>query len=397
MANAPQNQPGQYVVSSRMKTVYSVCAFVGLIGFVVTLINNPQRAWLSYLIPLFYFTSLALGGLFFTAIQHASKAGWSVNVRRLSEGFAAFLPFAAIGSAIYLIGAPQLYKWLQPAVVAADPLLQHKAPYLNQAFFIIRLIVSFGLWIYFAKVMIGRSLQQDTDGSEETTRKQVGTSIIFLLVFAFSYSFFAVDLLMSIEPHWFSTIYGVYCFAGLFQSSLAFLILTILYLRKKGLLEGYVTADHLHDLGKFLFAFTVFWAYIAFSQYMLIWYANLPEETIFIIPRTEHGWVYVSLLLLIGKFIIPFISLLPRWAKRTPAHLTVVCLWILAMQYVDLYWLVYPAFFEEHVHFGLPEILTFIGFLGLFLFAVTRFLGRHTLVPVKDPRIQESLHHHVVY
>ncbi len=390
-------QPGKYVVSTRMKTFYSACTFLGLIGFVITLINNPERAWLAYLLALFFFTSLALGGLFFTAIQHASLAGWSVNIRRACESMSGFLPLGAVAALVFLIGAPHLYEWLQPAVVAADPLLQHKAPYLNQTFFIIRLVVFFGLWIYFAKMIVGRSLKQDIAGGDELTRNQVGISIAFLLVFALSYSFYSVDLLMSVQPHWFSTIYGVYCFAGLFQSSLAFVILVLLYLRKKGLLDGYVTDDHMHDMGKYLFAFTIFWAYIAFSQYMLIWYANLPEETVFIIPRSEHGWVYVSLLLIIGKFVIPFVGLLPRWTKRNPAYLAVMSIWVLAMQYVDLYWLVYPAYYKETVPFSLPEILTFVGFLGLFLFTTTRFLSRHSLVPVKDSRIQESLHHHVVY
>jgi hypothetical protein len=178
---------------------------------------------------------------------------------------------------------------------------------------------------------------------------------------------------------------------------MALMLLTIIYLRSKGLLQGYVTDDHMHDLGKFLFAFTVFWAYIAFSQYMLIWYANLPEETGFIIERTEGAWLPVSILLLVGKFIVPFLALLPRWAKRTPSHLGVVCVWILIMQYVDLYWLVYPVFTHDHLKFGLYEVFIFLGFLGLFLFSVTRFLSRNKIVPVGDPRIQESLHHHVVY
>jgi hypothetical protein len=130
---------------------------------------------------------------------------------------------------------------------------------------------------------------------------------------------------------------------------------------------------------------------------MLIWYANLPEETIFIIPRTEHGWVWVSLLLLIGKFIVPFIALLPRWAKRTPVHLAAVSIWILIMQYVDLYWLSYPAFYEEKTVFGYQEVTLFLGFLGLFLWSITRFFSKNSLVPVKDPRIHESMHHHVTY
>jgi hypothetical protein len=315
----------------------------------------------------------------------------------LSESFTSFLPFGAIAAAIFWIGAPKLYIWLDAAKVADDEVLAHKASYLNGTFFTIRLIVFFGLWILFKKFLVGDSIDQDKNGDERLTHRMLKRSIAFLLIFAFSYSFFAVDLLMSIDPTWFSTIFGVYAFAGLFQSTMAFMILTILYLRKQNLLVGVVTDDHMHDLGKFLFAFTVFWCYIAFSQYMLIWYANLPEETKFIIPRTEGQWLPVSLLLLIGKFFVPFLALLPRWAKRTPVHIAAISIWILIMQYVDLYWLVYPAKYSTEVHFGLYEICIYAGFLGVFLFAVSRFLARNNLIPVKDPRIEESMHHHVIY
>ena len=395
--NAKPGQPGRFVVSSELKTVFSILMFIGVAGLVIGLIHDPKRVWMAYLLAFFYFTSLALGGVFFSALQHVTKAGWSVNIRRLTESLTSFLPFAALGAALFLIGAPKLYEWLNKTKVAADPILTGKEAYLSGPAFVVRLVLFFGVWLYFAKVLVGKSIAQDTSGDDSITYKLGKLSIAFLLFFALSYSLFSVDLLMSVQPHWFSTIYGVYTFAGLFQATMAFLILVILYLKKQNLLNGYVTEDHLHDLGKFLFAFTVFWAYIAFSQYMLIWYANLPAETIFIIPRCQGLWIPVSLLLLIGKFIVPFVALLPRWAKRTPAHLAAVSIWILAMQYLDLYWLVYPAYFKEAPKFGLYEIAIFAGFLGVFLFAVSRFLSRNNLVPIRDPRIRESLHHHVTY
>ncbi len=278
----------------------------------------------------------------------------------------------------------------------SDALLASRLGFVRSGF-AVRLAVFFGLWLWFAKVIVGRSLAQDKSGDEQLTHKQVGTSIAFLMVFALSYSFFAVDSIMALEPHFFSTIFGVYCFAGLFQATMATMILTILYLKKKGMLQGFVDENHLHDLGKFLFAFTVFWAYIAFSQFMLIWYANLPEETFFFMPRLNSGWVFVSIFLLLFKFVVPFLALLPRWAKRTPSHLAAVSVLILIMQFVDLYWLVYPAYNEEHAVFNVPELGGMALFGGLFLFAVTRFLSRNQVVPAKDPRIHESLHHHVVY
>lgn len=393
--------PGSMVVTPRMKTVYSVSIFLGLILLIGTMVMNketgPSRAWHAFLVGYFYFVSIGIGGLFWVAIQHVTKAGWSVNVRRISESFTAFLPFAALGAIGVFVGGSHLYEWFHPEVVAGEHLLSHKAAYLNKGFFAIRLVVFMALWLWFAKLIVGRSLQQDKTRDESLTVKSVGTSIAFLLIFALSYSLFSVDTLMALEPRWFSTIYGVYCFSGLFQSTMATMILIILYLKKQGKLHGYVNENHLHDLGKFMFAFTVFWAYIAFSQYMLIWYANLPEESFFYIPRLEQGWVWVSVALLLFKFVVPFLALLPRWAKRSPAHLGAVSVLILVMQYVDLYWLVYPNFNDQRAVFGLPEIGGFILFLGLFLFSVTRFLSRNELVPVGDPRLQESLNHHVTY
>ena len=228
MASVEAKDPGQYVVSSRMKTVAAALMFVGLAAFVVTVIRNPERAWHAYLIGLFYFISVALGGLFFTAIQHVTKAGWSVNVRRFCESFTAFLPVGAVLTGIYLIGAPSVYEWLDQAKVAADQALTHKAPYLNGTFFVLRLIAFFVVWLVFAKLIVGKSLKQDETGDENITHSLLKLGIGFLLAFAVSYSLFSVDLLMSLEPHWASTIYGVYTFAGLFQSTMAFMSLTIL-------------------------------------------------------------------------------------------------------------------------------------------------------------------------
>lgn len=389
-------QIGTLTVSSRMKTLYTVLMFLGVVAFAVGLSLDAKRAWHSFLIGFFYLVSLGLGGLFFSSLQHMTKAGWSVNIRRVSESLTSALPWSAGLAVLFLIGSPFLYKWLDPAIIAADPILLNKHAYLNKTFFIIRTVLCFALWLFFVKKIVGRSLAQDKTGDESLTHKMVPASVLFLLTFSLTYSFFSVDSLMSLEPHWFSTIFGVYTFAGLFHSTLATVILIILYLRRKGHLNGLVNENHLHDLGKFLFGFTVFWAYIAFSQFMLIWYANLPEETLFFIPRMQGGWAFVSLALIVFRFIVPFLALLPKWAKRTPSHLAAVCVLILIMQYVDLYWLVYPNLSASPIFSGW-EILIFGGFVGVFLFAVTRFLSKHPVAPLQDPRAQESTSHHVVY
>ncbi len=388
---------GKLEISKSAKGLFAIFMFVGLLTFLIGLTVDRERIWHSYLTSFFYFASLGLGGLFFTAIQHVSKAGWSVNVRRVAEAMAVFVPIAFIGAIVLGFGGHALYEWMDSSIVANDHLLQKKAAYLNPGFFYTRLVLFFVIWWLFTKFIVGNSVKQDVSGDEKLTLKNLPLSVAFILIFALSYSLFSVDTLMSLLPHWFSTIFGVYCFSGLFQSSLAMLILLLVWLMDKGLLNGFVGEDHLHDLAKLLKGFTVFYAYIAFSQFMLIWYANIPEETEYYLQRAHGGWYYVSLSLLIFKFIVPFIALLPRWAKRNRDYLKIVCWLILIMQYVDIYWMVYPNFNEHHITFSIWEIGVFLGFLGLFLKIVTAFLSRNNLVPIKDPRIEESLHHHVTY
>lgn len=389
--------PAPLPVSSTFKAFFLILFGLGTAVFLYLLTTDKERAWHAYLTGYFYFFLLGIGGLFFSSIQHITKAGWSVNVRRFCESFTAFLPFAFLGALLLLLGGKSLFDWFHPDRVHADHLLEHKQSYLNPTFFAIRIVLFFLMWLLFNKKLTGGSLAQDKTGDESITHKSVGWSIGFLLFFSISFSLFSVDLIMALQPQWFSTIFGVYCFAGLFQSTMAAMILFIMYCRRQGLLTGYVDENHLHDLGKFMFAFTVFWAYIAYSQYMLIWYANLPEETIFYLPRVTGSWTYVSAALLLFKFVVPFLALLSRRAKRNPPFLAAIAILILVMQYVDLYWLIYPNYNAEAPVFGIPEVAIWLGFAGAFMFLVTRFLSSHPIIPVKDPRIHESLHHHVVY
>ena len=390
--------PQKFQLDPKLKTAMAALACGGgallALGFMV----DHERAWHAYLVSFFYFTCLAMGGLFFTALQHMASAGWSVNIRRLSEALTAFIPYLIVlGLPIVFFAGKDLYLWLDADVVAADPILTGKAAYLNKTFFAIRFVLFAGAWAFFAKKIVGFSLQQDNDGKDEWTTLALKWSVIFVLFFALSFSFFSVDFLMSLEPHWFSTIFGIYCFAGMFQATLALLCLISMYVIHKGWARGLITIEHVHDLAKYTKAFTVFWAYIAFSQFMLIWYANLPEETIFYLHRSHGGWLYISVGLIVFRFVVPFLALLPRWAKRTPSHLATVCVLILVMQYVDLYWLVYPNYSNEFVAFSWMEIGAFVGFLGGFGLVVTQFLAKYNLLPIKDPRKSESTNHHVVY
>jgi hypothetical protein len=387
----------KYVMTTQLQRLIYALMGLGAICFVMGYISNPQRLWSSYLVSFFYFSCLGLGGLFFAAINHMTKAGWSVTVRRSAEAMTAFIPVILVAGLFMLLGFKSLFIWTDPAVVEASPLIQAKTAYLNVGFFTGRLLVFCAGWLFFKHKLVGNSLKQDVSGDEQLTHQSVGTSIAFVLFFALSFSFFSIDLLMSLLPTWYSTIFGVYCFAGLFQSSLAVLALVLIHLRKNGFVKGYITHEHQHDVVKYMKAFTVFWAYIAFCQFMLIWYANIPEETEYYIMRSQNGWMFVSILLLVFRFIVPFLILLPRGAKRDDKVVTMVSILILIMQYVDIYWMVYPNFNDGVVKFGWLEIGIFAGFAGVFMFTLFNFLKKNNLVPIKDPRLNEALNHHVSY
>jgi uncharacterized membrane protein YiaA len=387
----------QFVPSNGIKTIAYVCVVIGVIGFLIGLFRSQEQLWPAYLTAFFYFTSIAIGGLFFSALQSVVSAGWSASVRRIAESMTAFIPVVLIGAVILIFGLKYLYPWADGARMATDLILQKKQAYLNIPFFLIRILGFGGLMLFFTYKIVGNSIKQDQSADDNLTLKTIPWSIAFILIFALGYSIFSVDLLMTLAPYWYSTIWGVYCFSGLIQSFFALMILFTYWVKNSGAVKGYITEEHIHDLAKFLKGFTVFWAYIAFCQFILIWYANIPEETEFFLLRAHSGWLTMSLSLLVFKFIIPFIALLPKWAKRTESHLKLVCILILIMQYVDVYWLIYPNFNDNEIHFGFYEIALFVGFAGIFLMSVTRFFSKNKPVAVNDPRMHEALSHHVTY
>lgn len=391
-------EPSPFLFDSKLKGLCAAFCFLGLVAFLFGLKIDATRTWQAFLMAFFFFTSLSLVSVAFLALNHLSGAMWSVNVRRVFEAFASFIPYAfVLMIPLAIFGAPELYIWLDPEVVAQDALLQHKEPYLNKGFFLVRTIIFFLGWFLFSKKIIGNSVKQDATGDEKLLSGLIPYSVGYLGFFALSFSFLSVDLLMSLEPHWFSTIFGVYLFGGSFQALMAASMLVVIFLMKRGLYNGMVTVDHLHDLGKFLLGFTIFWAYIAFSQYMLIWYANMPEETIFFMHRQVGAWMWFSLSLVFLKFIVPFLLLLPRWAKRNTSYVSIICWLVLFTQFMDLYWLIYPNFDEHHLQFSFYEVFISLGMGGLFCFAVFRFLSSHSLIPMKDPRMKSSAGHTVVY
>jgi hypothetical protein len=338
-----------------------------------------------------FFLSLALGALFFVLIQYAAQGGWGIVLRRIGETTFATLPvMAALFLPVYL-GLHDLYSWTLPGAAEQDALLRWKAPYLNVPFFLIRAALYFGSWSFIAILYYRGSRGQDVTGDPGVSarlRRLAGPAIIVL---ALTQTFASIDWIMSLTPHWYSTIFGVYFFAGSFVGFIALLSVVVVAMRRAGLLDTVISAEHLHDIGKLLFAFTAFWAYIAFSQFFLMWYANLPEETIWYKARMEGSWMQVSLLLMAGHFVAPFFYLIGRTVKRKGATLAVGGAWLLAMHFVDLYWQVMPTLHPEGLRPSALDVAALVAIGGCFVAAASWLMRRQALVPLRDPRLAESL------
>lgn len=369
---------------------------VGLVASALGYVSDARQFYASYLVNFMYFTTIGLGAMLFVTIQHLTGSAWSVTVRRLMENIMASTPVAALLFLVVLAGLPVLYEWAHPEFYRADPVLQMKMIFFNRNFFIVRAVIYFAVWTLLAVKLYAASLQQEAGDSRGGSRKAEwwsgpGVALLFVTT-----TMASVDWLMSLEPHWYSTIFGIYVYAGGALAFFAALVLICLAFRRAGILTGYITAEHYHDLGKWLFALVVFWAYIAFSQYLLYWYANIPEETIWFKHRLEGSWTWVSALLLLGHFVIPFLVLLPRASKRNLNVLGFMAAWILVMHYVDLHWIVMPTVHRHDFHLHWMDLATFVFAGGVFGMVFWSRLKKHSLVAIGDPRFEQGLHFHNV-
>jgi hypothetical protein len=369
-------------------------AAAGLLGTIAALLigaGRSQQLAFSWLVAFLFFLSLALGALYFVLIQYAVQAGWGIVVRRLAETTAATIPLFALLFVPVLLGMRELYPWSVAGAADHDRLLAWKAPFLNVPFFLARAAIYFVVWSVVALVWYRASRRQDETGDLGITRRLRQFSGPALFAVALTQTFAAFDWIMSLTPHWYSTVFGVYVFAGAFVAFNALLALAVVALQGAGLLRDVIGVGHLHDLGKMVFAFTCFWAYIAFSQYFLMWYGNIPEETVWYRVRMTGSWKTASILLALGHFIVPFLLLMGRTLKRRPFALGAGAAWVLLMHFVDIYWLVMPALHADGIRFGLADLAALLAVGGWFVAAGGWLMRRQPLVPLKDPRIAESL------
>ncbi|MFH1070429.1 MAG: hypothetical protein V1794_12490 [Candidatus Glassbacteria bacterium] len=382
------SNPGPLKENRRLVTVLTVMAAAGLVCFLAGLKVDSTRAWYNFLIEYFFFMALGVAGLVLAAVHYAAGSTWSVTVRRVAEGLSAWLPVSLVLSLAFILAIPALYAWDLPEHIH---LWHEKHLYLCKTCFMLRQFLSYAIWIGLGMAIVRNSLRQDASGDVGLYWRNKKLSIIFLLLFALTITFMSVDMLMSLEESWYSTIFPVYIFAGLFLSGYAASTILVIVFRRAGYLAEAVQDHHLRDLGTWLMAFSVFMVYIGFSQYMLIWYANLPHEIGYMIERSQGGWGYLFALLPVLKWVVPFVVLMPERWRKNETVLLVVCAIVLVGQWLDLYWLVVPAFQTNFVWFGWLEAGVFVGFAGLFGLSLLRFYRKNSLVAHRDPRLEECM------
>jgi hypothetical protein len=342
------------------------------------------------LLASYYLLGLGLGGAVLVALFYVTGAGWSVALRRVPEAMIGLLPAAALGLSLVLLAYPSLYPWSDPKQ-GGETLSPFQHIWLYRPFFLVRSLVYLVLWIGLAFALVRISRRQDQTGAASLTARNVCLSGVFLVVFAVTCWLASTDWIMSLEPHWSSTVFGVYNFAGIFLSALAAVCVVAIGLYWQGPLRNVLTRHHLHDLGTLLFAFSSFWMYIWFSQYLLIWYVNNPEETVYFWRRQQPGWQTLFLLNVVLNWGIPFVILLFRSAKQTPWVLLAVASAVLLGRWLDLHLMILRPMGEATPLPTFWGVGLFFGAAGLAVLLIGRALGRAALIPVKDPFLAESV------
>lgn len=408
-SNIAMNQDASLPDPKKWLTVGAIGLFIALVGLFV----DPKVGAYSYLVSILFVSSISIGMLFLVLIHHIFDAGWSVVVRRQAENYLSVVPYLGVMFIpLFLITMTDngiVWLWMDDTAslhghgtVGEDVLYLKKTWWLNESFFWLRAVICFGAWTFFARALRKHSFAQDKDGKAEHTFASRKLAAAGLITVALTWSCASFDWIMGLEYHWFSTMFGVWFFANAMRAALAVLILTCTYLVAKGPLKGIFNTKHLHDLTTLSFAFCVFWAYISFSQYFLIWNGNIPEETFWFNFREEGVYYYIGMFLVFGHFLFPFLFLLQFPLKTNPVSARFIACWILFMQLFDLFYNVMPSMKDAHGEpyqmFSSPLNLVWyisgiVGVGGILLWAYWTSFNKVKIIPIRDPRIKESLNH----
>ncbi len=370
-----------------------VMIVVGIAAMVVAFTGDPQRGWANFLLNNVYFVSLSVGALLFFSIQRVTHSGWSAGFQRIPEAMAGYLPVAAVLFLVMILGAHSLYHWSHADVVAHDPLLAHKAPFLNLPFWIIRMVTYFALWILMFLLIRRVSLKEDVVGGLEPFKKLEHLSKVFIFIVIITFSFAMIDWVMSIDAHWYSTIFAIKNFVAAFHHAAIVITFVVLLMNQKGYFP-FLSKSHLGDFSRYIFMLCIIWGYFWFAEFMLIWYANIPEETAYFLPRVRgEGWRFFFYANIAINWFLPFVLLMPKSTSRNKTVLKIVIPFLIIGQFIDLYIQIFPGTVGDQV-LGFQEIGTFIGFAGLFMLVFGYVLSRANLYPENHPYLEECKNHH---
>ncbi len=371
-------------IRSIVLAIIAIGAVLSVAGIALNL-DHTHRIWANVLLNGFFFTAIAMGAAFFVIVHVLGESGWHTAVQRIPEAMSMYVPFGGVVMLLVLVGMHDIYHWSHTEHL--DEILQGKSPYLNPIFFSVRTVAYILIWsmlvMWFRKV----SLKTDTNSDIRLFNKQRTIAGIFIVIFAVTSSTSAWDWIMSIDAHWFSTLFGWYIFVGSFVSSVALIIILLFILRRMGYMQ-HVNDEHLHDLGKYLFGFSIFWAYLWVSQYLLIWYSNIPEETVYYVKRMEdfEGIFYANVLI---NFLAPFLILMARGTKRNLTWLIAASIIVFIGHWIDTYLAIMPGSIG-HADFGILEIGMTVLVLGIFLLIFFRNFAKAPVVPENHPFFKES-------
>ena len=381
---------GSSFITNRGEKVLLALIAIGALGFATGLYFDAARTWASLLQNAFFFLTLALGAFVFVAINRVANAGWDTAIRRVPEAMMSYLPIGSVAMLAVYFGRDYLYEGLRSSFGYVNNPMVFKNAWLSTSFFFARMAVFLGVWLLLALLIKRESRKQDEDGELRHTRRIKRYAAIFLVVFGLTFTLASFDWLMSIEPLFYSTIYAFYVISGLLLSAFASITILAVVLRRRCLLAE-LNDEHLHKLGKLVLGFSTFWAYIWLSQYLLIYYANLPEETIYYIRRLQTpGWKFFFFANIFLNWLIPFALLLPRSVKNKDGWLLTACGIVLLGHWIDLYVMIFPVF-EHSALLSLVDIAVLMGFASLFVQSFANGLRRSLLIPRHDPYLKESL------
>jgi hypothetical protein len=388
----------QITVSRNFKIISLILIMIGAGTFIFGLISDSKSTWASYLIANYYFLSLAMGGTFFLIIQVITQSGWSAAFKRIPEAMMSYIPFSAVFFLLLYFGVHDIYHWSNSHAETADPLLEHKSAYLNIPFFFARMALFLILWIVFTRILRRISLKEDQADPADVRgimslfgKSELYSKILaFILILTFSLS--AFDWIMSIDVHWYSTIFALKNLVAAFLHGISILTLIVFILYRRGYFP-FLNKFHLHDFARYIFMLSIVWGYFWFAQFMIIWYGNIPEETIYYSVRWQEGWKILFFLEIGLNWTLPFLILLPVKTSRNMTVITTVILFLIIGQYLDLFVQVIPGT-TGLLKFGWINAGLFLGFAGLFSLVVATSLSRANIIPANHPYLDESTNHH---